>query len=90
MTFWPYEVRNCRPPQQLDHLGMDVGDATSATASLRSVDVLVQLPLGSFVHLFDAGRVIRPSSTSFVSVSRAASRRTGSKHEGRPLRACRR
>ena len=70
-----------QPPEELDHLRVDVGDPHLGHRVLaRAPDLLLDARAASAraISSIRAGW-IRPSATSFSSVMRAASRRTGSK-----------
>ena len=79
-TFWPYDVRNCRRPRSLIISGwMSVIPASrTASSPARRICSSISDRDRSCISSIRAGW-IRPSCTSFSSVSRAVSRRTGSK-----------
>ena len=81
-TFWPYEVRYCNRPRSLIISAWMSVMPTSATASspARRICSSSSRRDRSWISSMRAGW-IRPSATSFSSVIRAASRRTGSKHD---------
>ena len=81
-TFCPYDVRYCSRPRSLIISGWMSVMPTSATASspARRICSSSSRSERSWTSSIRAGWM-RPSATSFSSVIRAASRRTGSKHD---------